>query len=62
MNYKTHINGGILASFYITSQMSNIELLPVTIFVGGSILGSLLPDIDHKSSYIGKKQSQYLEL
>ncbi|MBN1035340.1 metal-dependent hydrolase [Clostridium botulinum] len=55
MNYKTHINGGILASFYITSQMNTIELLPVTIFVGGSILGSLLPDIDHKSSYIGKK-------
>ncbi|AOR23522.1 metal-dependent hydrolase [Clostridium taeniosporum] len=55
MNYKTHMNGGILGSIYLTSQMSNIELLPVSIFIGGSILGSLLPDIDHKSSYIGKK-------
>ena len=55
MNYKTHINGGILGSFYLTSQMSNIQLLPVSIFIGGSIVGSLLPDIDHRSSYIGKR-------
>lgn len=55
MNYKTHINGGILASFYLTSRMSNVELIPISIFIGGSIIGSLLPDIDHKNSYIGKK-------
>lgn len=55
MNYKTHINGGLLAGLYITSQMKNIEILPIAIFLGSSILGSVLPDIDHKSSYIGKR-------
>ncbi|MBW6409415.1 metal-dependent hydrolase [Clostridium weizhouense] len=55
MNYKTHINGGILASLYITSQIHNVELLHTAIFIGGSMLGSLLPDIDHRSSYIGNK-------
>ncbi|SFC21574.1 metal-dependent hydrolase [Clostridium uliginosum] len=55
MNYKTHINGGILAGLYITSQMQSINILPTAIFLGSSIIGSLLPDIDHKNSYIGKR-------
>lgn len=57
MNYKTHINGGILLGLYATSQMKNIPIISssTVIFLGGSILGSLLPDIDHKSSYIGRR-------
>lgn len=57
MNYKTHINGGILLGLYAISQMANNQLIstPTVIFFSGSVLGSLLPDIDHKSSYIGKR-------
>lgn len=55
MNYKTHINGGILAGLYMTSQMKHIHIIPTTIFLGGAMLGSLSPDIDHKSSYIGNR-------
>jgi inner membrane protein len=55
MNYKTHINGGALIGLYISSQIPNNHILSASIFFGGAILGSLLPDIDHKNSYIGKK-------
>jgi inner membrane protein len=30
-------------------------LIATGVFIGGTMLGSLLPDIDHKNSYIGKK-------
>lgn len=55
MNYKTHINGGILAGLYVSIQMHNKSLIPTGIFIGGALLGSVLPDIDHRNSYIGKK-------
>jgi inner membrane protein len=55
MNYKTHINGGVIAGLYVTSQMANKSLISTGVFLGGAIVGSLLPDIDHKNSYIGQK-------
>lgn len=55
MNYKTHINGGILVGLYVSIQMQSKPLIPTGIFMGGILLGSLLPDIDHSNSYIGKK-------
>ena len=55
MNYKTHINGGIIVGLYVTCQMAKISLLSTGVFLGGTIVGSLLPDIDHKNSYIGQK-------
>ena len=57
MNYKTHINGGILLGLYVTSQMTDIQIVSTStaIFLGASVFGSLLPDIDHKSSYIGRR-------
>lgn len=56
MNYKTHLNGGILAGLYIiSSKMINQPVVPMGIFLGGAVIGSILPDIDHKNSYIGKK-------
>lgn len=55
MNYKTHINGGILTGLYLSSQMHNMNLISTGVFLGGAFLGSILPDIDHKNSYIGKK-------
>lgn len=55
MNYKTHINGGILVGLYVNIQMTNISMISKGIFLGATVVGSLLPDIDHKNSYIGKK-------
>jgi len=55
MNYKTHINGGILLGLYVTCQMTNKPLISTGLFLGGTFVGSILPDIDHKNSYIGQK-------
>lgn len=55
MNYKTHINGGILVGLYVSIPMQNKPLIHTGIFMGGVMLGSLLPDIDHRNSYIGRK-------
>jgi inner membrane protein len=55
MNYKTHINGGILAALYIKCQIANMPLVPTAVFLGGAFVGSIFPDIDHRNSYIGKK-------
>lgn len=56
MTYKTHLNGGILAGLYIVGdKIINLPPVPAIIFLGGAVLGSILPDIDHKNSYIGKK-------
>lgn len=55
MNYKTHVNGGVLVGLYFSIQMQNEALIHTGIFIGGVLLGSLLPDIDHSNSYIGQK-------
>ena len=55
MNYKTHINGGILVGLYVNLQMTNISIISTGVFLGGAVVGSILPDIDHKNSYIGQK-------
>lgn len=55
MNYKTHINGGILVGLYVISQMTYTPILAKGLLLGGALVGSILPDIDHKNSYIGQK-------
>lgn len=56
MRYKTHALGGLL--FGVTTMpFLSIPLFSVegVIWLSGSVLGSLLPDIDHPNSYIGKR-------
>ncbi|AWK51986.1 metal-dependent hydrolase [Clostridium beijerinckii] len=55
MNYKTHINGGILVGLYVNLQTTNLPILYKGILLGGALVGSIFPDIDHKNSYIGHK-------
>lgn len=55
MNYKTHLNGGILAGLYVSTKIVNKPLVYTAIFIGSAIIGSLIPDVDHKNSYIGRK-------
>ena len=55
MNYKTHINGGILVGLYVSLQMVSTTKISTGILLGGSLIGSIFPDIDHKNSYIGRK-------
>lgn len=55
MNYKTHLNGGILVGLYMSLQATNVHIVPTGILLGGALVGSIFPDIDHKNSYIGHK-------
>lgn len=55
MNYKTHLTGGILAGLFVVCKTPQIDLINSGIFVGSTVIGSLLPDIDHKNSFIGQK-------
>lgn len=51
---KTHIAGGVLlGSIMIDHHKISESLIPVA--MSASILGSLLPDIDHRNSYIGRR-------
>ena len=54
MTVKGHT---ILASFSLITigTYNNIPLDTFTIFYSGGIIGALLPDIDEKQSYIGRK-------
>ena len=60
MTYRTHIIGGMTSALLIRDQMSFLAEGGFTspsflLLMAGGILGSLLPDIDHKNSYIGRK-------
>lgn len=55
MNYKTHVNGGILLGLYMICRVPKQSVLTSGLLLGGAIVGSLFPDIDHKNSYIGQK-------
>lgn len=65
MKYPAHVVGGI--TFGIISQHYLVQHLPImqnatlptlmlsASFVAGSVLGSLMPDIDHRGSYLGRR-------
>lgn len=61
MQYKAHAAAGITTGLLIapiareTFHESNNGPMLVAIVVGASIVGSLMPDIDHRGSYMGKK-------
>lgn len=60
MNGKTHKIGGVCAGIITTSMIleptySFEKLLIGGFLIGGSILGSLMPDIDLPSSTVGKR-------
>lgn len=56
---KTHMVGGVLAGAVVSKFFYSGGLVTTGIYVGtligGSVLGSLLPDIDKKESTIGRK-------
>lgn len=60
MNSKTHKVGGICAAISTSSILyappyTTDKLILAGTFIFGSYLGSLIPDIDHRKSTIGKK-------
>lgn len=58
MKYKTHAVGGLLAGVLTTNTIMAESLatkIPIVIFLGTSLLGSLFPDIDHQGSYMGRR-------
>lgn len=60
MRYRSHAIGGLALGVATTSILyqSNIFLAPSNIvlsLMGGALVGSLIPDIDHPNSYISKR-------
>jgi inner membrane protein len=64
MNFKTHVIGGISAGVLANEAFIHYanpsgdtasQMLLGTMFVAGSVIGSILPDIDHRGSFIGRR-------
>lgn len=60
MNGGTHklagvCTGVIASSFLLNEPYTSEKVLLTGVLIGGSILGSLIPDIDHRQSKIGNK-------
>lgn len=60
MNYKTHRVGGLCISFLASNLMfsgnySAEKLVLGSVLIAGAYIGSIIPDIDHPNSYIGKR-------
>ena len=63
MNKPTHVIGGITAGIavnkFIVPTLTNVAsvegVLGVVAVMGGAFLGSVLPDIDHRGSFIGRR-------
>lgn len=64
MNFKTHVVGGIgagvIANEYLlqhfnTSGQEPTTMLMTSLFIAGSTIGSIMPDIDHRGSFIGRR-------
>lgn len=54
MNYKTHLLGGLLAGSIVAFKL-NMQINNLPVILAASSFGSLLPDLDHKMSYISKR-------
>ncbi|MHC1750653.1 MAG: metal-dependent hydrolase [Cellulosilyticaceae bacterium] len=56
MNYKAHLVGGIAfgAGTLYTTHRFGIALTPILV-IGGATIGSILPDIDHPKSFLGRR-------
>lgn len=54
MKFQTHIVGGVILGLFCSYSL-DYPTASTVIYYGGIITGSLLPDIDHPKSYIGKK-------
>lgn len=54
MTYKTHIAGGVLLTLSLSSLLQPSSLTEVALLYGCTVIGSLLPDIDHPNSKINK--------
>ena len=59
MKYKTHLVGGLLLGTITAGTISGLVgqnvASPELFYIGGAVVGSLFPDIDHKGSYIGRR-------
>lgn len=60
MNYKTHLVGGLFVGLVGIKALNTVGVdlgssINEAIFISTSVIGSLLPDIDHKGSYIGRR-------
>lgn len=54
MMYRTHVVAGSLCGF-VLSRFLPLDAINQALVVAMSILGSLIPDIDHPRSYLGRR-------
>lgn len=54
MTFKTHMIGGIALAGVAALGMIEVTGLDLFVYYGASIVGSLLPDIDHPKSWISQ--------
>lgn len=60
MQYKAHMAGGLTVGVLVSQPVVTLLGHPAGVLaagavVTGSVIGSLLPDIDHRGSYIGRR-------
>lgn len=55
MNYITHGIGGLGAGLTAAASIGNVDDVSKATIIAGALLGSLIIDIDHRKSYIGRK-------
>lgn len=57
MKYKTHLAGGVFAGLIVAKLGMETSTYSAQFMgvLGVSAFGSLLPDIDHKGSYLGRR-------
>ena len=56
MNYQAHLVGGVICGVGASYIASRLQVDHAVLYlVGGAIIGSLIPDIDHPKSFIGRK-------
>lgn len=56
MNFKAHTIGGMLSGMAAMTVLGEGIVSPAGILIlSGATLGGLLPDVDHRGSYLGKK-------
>lgn len=55
MTYRTHIVGGVLASLLVTKAYGQMGVLDFVIASGVGGFCSMIPDIDHEGSKLGRR-------
>lgn len=54
MTWKTHLIGGATAGLVLANSIDSTSMTETALIIGASLLGSVLPDIDHQQSKLAR--------